>query len=196
MKKRVGVLTLVLALLCGPAFALTDTAVVTTSATVSSVFDITLNIFEFENNSINNNVTTMNFGNLGVVNGTLNSVNSGTAAFVVFASATANSSTLTGPYTVKLTGTPMTRTGGSETLPNASLVFDPEYNPADNGGAANDGGAMTGPASWVGTDLAVYTSSAGRPTRTVQVYHSIQNVSTGQVAGIYTGTITYTLTAS
>ena len=197
--KAITAMVMAVLLMASPAaFAVTDTAAINVSASVASNFDLTLNIFEFENDTIGPSATQMSFGTLADFSpavGTLNSVNSGTAAFVVFATAVANDAALTTPYTITLTGTAMTRTGGSETLPNASLRFTPVYNTADNGGVANDG-TLGSATSWVGTNVPVYTSAASRPTRTVQVYHAITNVPTSQTSGAYTGTITYTLTAS
>ena len=185
-----------------PAFAATtSTAPIATSATVLG--GLTLSVTLKKNDFAGAVVTSMNYGNLvDIGTGTLRSTatgSTGTGAVAAFISA--NSQSL--PYTITQVGTVMSN--GSTTLPNGALNVVPVYATADNGGLGIPAGAALGTkGTWVGSRT-LYTSEPGSAAiRTRQAIYSVTDdpaagatsgVPQSQATGIYTGTVTITVTA-
>ena len=169
------------------------------SASVDGTADLTVNLFKNDVSGPNSGTaTTINFGQLQEVDGTLRSSNSGTGAVAAayLALVTANTHGL--PYTVKQTGTVVS--SGANQLPNNGLAMNVVYVASDNGNVTD--GTVGSKDSWVGTKT-LYTSSPSGPLRTIRAYYAVTPdpavgpggaVPLDQPAGTYNGTITYTLT--
>ena len=186
MKRALALMLAVLSV-AAPALAETVSApTITSTATVLDSFtiivDLRRDIAGFPDIA---NDQQMNFGNLTIQGGTLNAVE-GVVAFV-----TTNSHQ--DPYTVNsVIANPLTRSGGTQTIPNGAFVLNAAYAAADNGGAANEG-TVNYSGTAIGTHP-LYVSGGTHSQRTVQGHYYVGNQAPGsttfipadQADGVYT----------
>lgn len=186
------------------AFAETVNKVVDTSAKVDGA--LTMNVLLFKNDITGTNITAgnkMDWGTLvDIGTGTLRSSATGdTGTGAVLAYITVNSHSR--PWTLKQTGTDMTKVGGTEKLEVGSLAVAPVYIASDNGGVTD--GTLGTKGTFVAADKTLFTSAANGSIRTIRAYYSITddpagggaapNIPLGKLAGTYDGTVTFTATA-
>lgn len=210
MKKviTISLIVFAMALVAPVAFAVTaSSGPFDISAEVPS--DLSMTVALKQNSSTGATLTEMDFGTLQVLTNTAtngqtlrSSTEGSTGTGNVTAMITVNSHGL--QYTITQTGSALSN--GVTTLPAGACTVVPVYAALDNGGATLPAGADLGDAeSWVATDKVIYTSEAGlAEARTVQAIYSITDdpiagatsaVPVGQSGGVYTGQVTFTVTA-
>lgn len=124
----------------------------------------------------------------------------GTAAILAWITANTHGN----PYVVSQSGTALTN--GGNMIPAGCCTVVPVYNATDNGGAAQPGGSKVGDkGTWVMPDKPLYTSESGSAQmRTISCFYSITDdpatgataaCPIGQPVGIYSGTVTFTVTS-
>ena len=108
------------------------------------------------------------------------------------------------PLNLTQIGTPLTRSGGSETIPNGAYIAEPTYNETDNGGKPQPPGAHLDIRRTVVGTHEIYTDPAGSK-RTLSIFYRLsgdpatggtQIIPLDQKSGAYSGTIQFTLTSS
>jgi hypothetical protein len=196
--KKLLALTAIMALVSGAAFAGTDTHNATASASVSSITDVTVNLFkqtcdatgcnDFAEDIADNAIA---FGALTAQNGVLNAGH-GVMAYINMNVSQQGNYTLTQNIASSLTA-------GSNTIPNSAfkvtLVDLNSDNPPNSQGQGQilQGGTQTA----VG-NLTFYNSGAGSSPgskqHTIRAYYGLSNVPIDQPAGSYSTNVVYTLT--
>jgi hypothetical protein len=113
-------------------------------------------------------------------------------------------STAGNSYELTQLSTPLTRSGGTETIPNGAFFVKPFYEEADNAGFAFPSGASLGPAGTAVATQAVFKDPTGSG-RTVRLQYTLtgdpatgatQNIPFGQKSGSYAATVQFTLTTT
>lgn len=106
------------------------------------------------------------------------------------------------PCQLTQTGTALTRTDGTETMPSGAYIVKPEYVDADNNGVGIPTGASVGKvATVVGTQV-LYNDPTGSDRNVTALYTlsgdstlgATQIIPLSQKSGSYSGTIQFTLT--
>jgi len=173
----------VLALTIAPAHAASSHGPVSMSASVSSVLDLSVTIFEGD--VVDDvQVTSMNFGSL-----TNNGFDILTASkhFSVLLGANTSSRA----YIIRQTATDLTF--GTNTLPDGAQVMAP-----NNNGNSSLPGTLGAQDSWVGTNKVIYTSDSAGSAQVVGAVYAIGDTGTEvvpleQPGGTYAGSVTFTL---
>ena len=170
-----------------------STGAVTISASVPSALTLNLTIIDPLTQSA---VPTMDFNELERVGEEFRAAK----FFKVFLEV----DTVGDPLTLTQVGTPITRTGGSETIPSGAYVVDPTYSEADNNGKAQaPGSQLAARQSVVGTHEIYNDPNGAKRTLTIFYYLSgdpatggTQIIPLDQKSGAYSGSIQFTLTSS
>lgn len=177
-----------------------STAAIPTSAQVQSVLSIAVQFKK--NSSTGANMASVDFGTLkdDGTNTLRSSINGSTGLGDAVAMATAVSSGL--PYAITQTATSLT--SGANKIPDGSWVVVPVLAPQDNNNQPNVG-VLGAKGTCVAVGKTLYTSDAIGSIRTIQCHYSISDdgpatgattaVPLSQPAGVYNGTITFTVTA-
>ena len=108
------------------------------------------------------------------------------------------------PYELVQIGTPLTRSGGTETVPGGSYIVKPEYIESDNLGAAQPLGSAVGARGTTVGARTLFTDPTGSSRILTLTYTLSGDPNTGatelisldQKSGAYTGTIQFTLTTT
>ena len=166
---------------------------ISASATIASEFTLKIRIEDQVTKAI---TPTMNFGELVRVND--NELRAATF-FKVYIEL----DTLGAASHLTQTASPLTREGGSETMPNGAYIVQPTYDPADNGNLQQPSGSNLGKRqSAVGTEE-IYTDPTGSHRTVTSLYFlsgdstigATEPITLNQKSGAYSGTIQYTLTS-
>lgn len=108
------------------------------------------------------------------------------------------------PFTLTQIGTPLTRNGGSETIPNGAFIVQPAYAEADNSGNAQPAGSTIGSIGTAVGTRTLFTDATGSSRVITLIYTLSGDPNTGateviplsQKSGSYSGTIQFTLTTT
>ena len=108
------------------------------------------------------------------------------------------------PFELTQNGTPLTRTGGSETLPSGAYMVQPSFVPGDNSGAAQPSGSSIGTAGTAVGNKLLFSDPSGTGGVLTLSYTLSGDPNTGatekillnQKSGAYAGTVQFTLTTA
>ena len=184
---------LILAAYISPSQAATTTSTtVLTSATVPSALTLNVTIIDELDQAV---VPTMDFGALERVNDEFRSSK--------FFKVLLEVDTVGSPLHVTQIGSPLTRSGGSETMPNGAYIVEPTYSEADNDGKPKPTGAFIGARQTAVDTQEIYSDPAGSRRSITLFFRLSGDPSTGgtqiipldQKSGAYSGTIQFTLTS-
>lgn len=200
MKKLLALIAITV-LVSGTAFAGTDTHNASASASVSSITDVTVNLFKITGCDANGNNCNdfgedvpdgqIPFGALTASNGTLNAAN----GFMAYINMNVSQQ---GNYTlVQNIANPLT--AGANTIPNNAFTITAislnNDNPPNSQG---QGQVLTGGSQTAVGNLTLYNSGAGATPgskqHTIRAYYGLRNVPIDQPAGSYSTNVVYTLT--
>lgn len=107
-------------------------------------------------------------------------------------------------YELTQLSTPLTRTGGTETIPNGAFFVKPFYEETDNAGLAAPGGSKLGVVGTAVSAKRVFEDPTGA-ARTLRLQYTLtgdpitgatQVIPLGQKSGAYAGTVQFTLTTT
>ena len=166
---------------------------VTISATVPGGLTLELRIVDQLSGA---EVPSLDFGELVRIGGEVRAAK----FFKVFLKANAAGD----PFTLTQIGTPLTRNGGSETIPSGAYFVKPSYAPEDNAQTAQPIGSVVGSIGTAVGTRALYTDPTGSSRIITLVYTLSGDSNTGateiiplsQKSGAYSGTVQFTLTTA
>ncbi len=164
---------------------------ITTSATIASEFTFKITV---ENQNPVATTTTMNFGELV-------RANDSELQAATFYKVYAELNTLGAPSHLTQTASALTRSGGSETIPNGSFVMKTTYEPADNAGQAQPTGVTMLPVQTAVGTKEIYADPTGSHRVVTILYYltgdptlgATEKISFDQKSGSYSGIVEYTL---
>ena len=108
------------------------------------------------------------------------------------------------PFVLTQLGTPLARSGGSETIPNGAYIVKPEYVDSDNSGSSQPTGSTIGTRGSAAGTRTLYTDPTGSSRVITLTYTLSGDPNTGateiiplsQKSGPYSGTVQFTLTTT
>ena len=172
--------------------AISTNATLLTSANVPSALTLNVTIIDQTTQSA---VPTMDFGDLERVGDEFRSLK----LFKVLLEV----DTVGDALHVTQIGTPLTRAGGSETIPNGAYISDPKYIDTDNAGKGQPPGSHLDVTQSVVGTRELYSDPAGL-RRTLSIFYRLsgdpatggtQLIPLDQKSGSYSGSIQFTLTS-